>query len=167
MPTRLAPGKTLSYSRRLRNVSMVVWVLHGFRALGLGEKPKAHGLVARGLAKCGGRRCEMLREERGEMTLARAPDLKGHVGEAHLSARQQSHGLAQPAADDVLMGRHPGDQLETAREPERIQAYGLRDLIPPELGIQIRIHILHGAPQGPGSHLAARPQRFTAALLRA
>src|SRR5262249_3270981 len=65
---------------------------------------------------------EVLPEERREMALARAADLQCNVGQRKLAAREQPHGAPDAAADDVLVRRHAGGELEAAAEAEGIDA---------------------------------------------
>src|SRR5882672_10374627 len=94
----------------------------------------------RQLAKRAGGRPEMFPEQRGEVALARTPDLQRDLCKAQIFAGQQPHRLSEAASNDVLMRGDPGRQFEAAAEREWIQAEGRGDVVPSEFGVEVLIY---------------------------
>jgi len=82
----------------------------------------------------------MFPEQRGEVALARTPDLQRDLCKPQIFAGKQPHRLSEAAANDVLMRGDPGCQFETPAERERIHAEGRGDVVPSESGVEILIY---------------------------
>src|SRR5258708_28324098 len=111
------------------------------------DREVVRAAIGRSPPERAGSRSDVVAEERREVTLAGAADLQRDVREAQAAVGEELLGLPDGAADDVLVRRDPGRELEAAAERIATHVDRIGDIVPGELRVDVVVHEADRAPQ--------------------